>query len=190
MKKINPIGQKYGKLTVMSEHSKTRNSHYRYTCKCECGNTTDVLLTHLRQGNTLSCGCTIPIAKTHHQWTGVGEISGGFWYNHIVRSAKGDKGRRIELELNITKEYVWDLFLKQNRKCALSGIELKFPERHKDKSWTASLDRIDSSKGYVEENVQWVHKDINMMKRIYNQEYFIEMCKLVAQNAGGSCEII
>lgn len=180
MKKINAIGQKFGKLTVISQHSKTRNGHIRYTCKCECGNTNNVLITHLRQGNTKSCGCDRPIGKTHKQWNGVGEISGNFWYNHVVRSATGSKGRK-KLEINISKEYVWDLFLKQNRKCMLSGLELKFPDKHKDKSWTASLDRIDSSKGYIEGNVQWVHKDVNMMKRIYNQDYFIKICKLIAK---------
>ena len=50
---------------------------------------------------------------------------------------------------------------------------------------TMSLDRIDNNKGYIEENVQWVHKDINMMKRIYSQDYFIYMCKLVAECNSG-----
>lgn len=181
MKKIDPINQIYGKLTVISEHSKTRNGHYRYNCKCECGNTTNILLTHLRQDNTSSCGCDRLIGSNHKQWTGVGEISGDFWHNHISRSATGSKGRK-KIDLTITKEYVWDLFLKQNRKCKLSGIELKFPKTNSDKVWTASLDRIDSSLGYIEGNVQWVHKDINMMKRIYNNDYFINICKLIAEN--------
>lgn len=193
-KKINMINKRFGKLVVINEHSKTRNGHIRYTCQCDCGSLTDVLGTHLRQGNTKSCGCDKPIGSSHKQWTGVGEMSGAFWDHHVVRSANGDKGRRSPIELTITKEEAWELFLKQNRRCALSGIELKFPSRSKDKSWTASLDRIDSSKGYILGNVQWVHKDINMMKRIYTQEYFIKMCNLVAKvnpiqlNGGGACE--
>lgn len=181
MKKINAIGHKYGKLTVMYEHSTTRNGHIRYTCQCECGNTKNVLLTHLRQGNTKSCGCDIPKGKTHHQWNGVGEISGQFWCSHIVRSANGDKGRRTPIELSISKEYVWDLFLKQDRKCKLSGLPLHFPKTSKG-SYTASLDRIDSSLGYIEGNVQWVHKDINMMKNKYENSYFINICKLISNN--------
>lgn len=182
MKKINPIGNNYGNLEVISEHSKTRNGHIRYTCLCKCGKYSNVLLTHLRQGNTISCGCLRPKGKTHKQWTGVGEISGDFWHNHIVRSAKGTKGSRKEVSLTISKEYVWELFLKQNKKCKLTGLELTFPVKHSDKSWTASLDRIDCSKGYDIGNVQWVHKDINMMKRIYSQSYFIQMCHLVSNN--------
>lgn len=177
----NQINEIYGKLKIISEHSKTKNGHYRYTCLCECGNTTNVLLTHLRQGNTKSCGCDKPIGITHHQWDGVGEISGDYWYNHVIRNANKSKGRRI-LEVNITKDYMWNLFLKQDRKCALSGININFPKVHKDKNYNASIDRIDSSLGYIIGNVQWVDKDVNMMKRTYNNEYFINMCKLIAEN--------
>lgn len=172
----------FGKLTVISEHSKNRSGHIKYSCECECGNTLNVFGTHLRQGNSKSCGCATPRGKEHKDWNGVGQISGAFWYDHIVRSASGDKGRRKEISLSIDKEYAWKLFLEQNSKCALSGLDLKFPERSKDLSWTASLDRIDSSKGYVDGNVQWVHKDVNMMKRVYSQEYFIKLCKLISDN--------
>ena len=33
--------------------------------------------------------------------------------------------------------------------------------------------------GYEEGNVQWVHKDINIMKNRYAQDYFISLCILV-----------
>lgn len=189
MKKVNPIGEKYGKLTVLNEHSRTRNHHYRYTCQCECGNTCNVLLTHLRQGNTTSCGCDKTTTGARNVgWKGYKEISGTFWQHHIVRSATGDKGRRTPLELSISIKYAWELFIKQDKKCALSGLEIKFPDKQTDKSWTASLDRIDSSKGYVEGNVQWVHKDVNIMKNKFNQEYFKKMCTLVS--LVGGCEVI
>ena len=45
---------------------------------------------------------------------------------------------------------------------------------------TASLDRIDSNKGYTKDNVQFVHKDINWMKQDFEQNKFIEYCKKVA----------
>lgn len=47
---------------------------------------------------------------------------------------------------------------------------------------TASLDRIDSSKGYKIENIQWVHKDINQMKSALENNKFIELCELVSEN--------
>jgi hypothetical protein len=79
-------------------------------------------------------------------------------------------------------KYAWKRFLQQDRKCALTGLPLTINySRLTGDPHTASLDRIDSSKGYVRGNIQWIHKDVNMMKRIYDQGYFIEMCRLVAE---------
>ena len=141
---------------------------------------------HLKSENSKSCGgCSIRSQYNHHQWKGFGEISSSFWTS-IKRGAAGNKGRRTIMPFEITIEYAWEICLKQNKKCILTGLDLVFAFRNqrygRDKSniHTASLDRIDSSKGYIENNVQWVHKDINMMKRTYDQEYYIKMFKLVA----------
>ena len=50
------------------------------------------------------------------------------------------------------------MFLKQNKKCALTGLDIWFgistkEKTHGKKEQTASLDRIDSSKGYTKDNV-------------------------------------
>jgi len=103
----------------------------------------------------------------------------------LINGSKLNNKTRKPKELNITIEYAWDIFISQERRCALSGLELAFPKVSKDKNWTASLDRIDSSKGYVEGNVQWVHKDVNIMKNKFDNQYFINMCKKIA---GGACE--
>lgn len=44
---------------------------------------------------------------------------------------------------------------------------------------TASLDRIDSSKGYIEGNVQWVHKYVNVMKWDFSMEEFLDICRKI-----------
>ena len=56
---------------------------------------------------------------------------------------------------------------------------------------TASLDRIDSSKGYVPGNIQWVHKDVNWMKGSFTQEYFVNICKKISKNinSNDSCKV-
>lgn len=81
---------------------------------------------------------------------------------------------------DIDLEYVAWLAEFQNYKCFYSGLDLKFNGDFKD--ITASIDRIDSSFGYIENNVCWVHKDINMMKQQFSEERFIELCKLVSDN--------
>lgn len=47
---------------------------------------------------------------------------------------------------------------------------------------TASLDRIDSSKGYVVGNVQWVHKDVNTVKWDLTLDNFFRVCKMVVEH--------
>ena len=76
------------------------------------------------------------------------------------------------------------MFLKQNKKCALSGVLLSFNTIAKNQTSkkTASLDRIDSSKGYIEGNVQWVHKKINDLKSNFDEDTLIKMCNLISKN--------
>ena len=90
-----------------------------------------------------------------------------------------DGAKRRNLEFAIDPQYVWELFLTQNRKCALSGKEIGFGELCHSVA-TASLDRIDNSQGYVVGNVQWVHKDLNRMRNSFDVEYFVETCRQVA----------
>ena len=83
------------------------------------------------------------------------------------------------LEFSITPEYIQNLWEKSNKKCALSGIPIDWKGVPINEI-NASLDRIDSSKGYIEGNVQVIHKHINMMKQSYNNDYFIQLCMAVA----------
>jgi hypothetical protein len=48
--------------------------------------------------------------------------------------------------------------------------------------FSASLDRIDSSKGYVKGNVQWTHKTVNIMKQAMSDEELIDWCKVIVKN--------
>ena len=89
---------------------------------------------------------------------------------------RGGLARGYQWDLTI--EYLWDLYISQDRKCALSGMDIGWPE--KGLTSTASIDRIDSSEGYIIGNVQLLHKDVNFMKQQFNQEYFIEVCKAIA----------
>ena len=49
------IGNKYGKLTVISLVQKSPYAIWK--CQCDCGNYIEVPGSSLRSGNTMSCGC-------------------------------------------------------------------------------------------------------------------------------------
>ena len=56
MAKYNLIGQRFGRLTVLSLAPK-KNGIRAWHCLCDCGKTTDVITCSLTQGHTRSCGC-------------------------------------------------------------------------------------------------------------------------------------
>ncbi len=88
-----------------------------------------------------------------------------------------------KIHFDISAEYLHNLFEKQEGKCALSGMSIQLYTTRKDKkNATASLDRINSSIGYIEGNVQWVHKHMNFMKLDFTQEQFINYCRLVVKH--------
>lgn len=84
-------------------------------------------------------------------------------------------------------KFLWELLEKQGGKCALSGVPIHFSPDYQKGHQTASLDRIDSNGGYTPDNVQWVHKKLNVMKSDLTQTQFIEYCTLVARKAESTC---
>lgn len=111
-----------------------------------------------------------------------------FWKGYHEMSAQyltRLKFRKREIPIEVHIEDLWKQWRFQEGKCAYTGIVLSLVK--KDTGWsksTASLDRKDSSKGYIKENIQWVHKAINRMKLDLPEEAFIKYCKLVAGHCG------
>ncbi len=179
--KIDLTGQIFGKLSVIELVYKKCGKYDRkfWKCECDCKDKTIVLVTqgHLLSGHSKSCRCVWKtIGPGHPSFKGYGELSHTFW-GTIKASASV---RNIEFAITI--EFAWNLFIKQNRKCALSGVDLEMhPMEKSTVRNTASLDRIDSSKDYTEDNVQWVHKKLNRMKVNMLDEEFIKWCTVVAE---------
>jgi len=171
------LNKKFGMLTVL-EIIKKGKRHFA-KCKCDCGNIKDVRADALKDGTYISCGCNsknrLNMAGFRNPaWKGYGEI-GNTYLKYLKKNAE-----KRNLEFNVTINYLWELFLSQNRKCSLTGENLYFGRIRKHHETNASLDRIDNNKGYIEGNLRWVLKDINMMRQRYNTEYFIELCHMVS----------
>lgn len=103
------------------------------------------------------------------------------FFRRIKKQAKNRN-----LQFDITYEYANNVFINQNRLCALSKMPIKFYVWNGDycicyKKTNASLDRKDNFKGYVAGNIQWVDRTVNLMKRDMTDQKFIELCKKVAK---------
>jgi hypothetical protein len=170
-KRNDLTGQRFNNYLVVEFSHVTSHRDSYYNCLCDCGNKELVLSHGLIGRAALSCPKCRKIKKYIS-----GELLNVQWLGYI----RGAKAR--DLEFSITPEYVWKLFLSQGRKCTLSGVDLVMrPENHST-SGTASLDRINSSKGYTEENIHWIHKDINQMKWAYSVEKLVYWCEKITNH--------
>lgn len=92
--------------------------------------------------------------------------------------------RKRKHEVNITVEYLKQIWDEQEGKCPLTGWDMRLAETS---AWdgvlatpnSASLDRIDSSKGYIVGNVRWICAMANYAKSVWTDEAVIEFAQAV-----------
>lgn len=91
------------------------------------------------------------------------------------------KAKTRDINSDLTLEYLKEVWDSQNGKCVYSGLKLKeWNYKGGNDMYTASLDRIDSNKGYVKGNVQFVSMNINFLKHTLTNEDMIFICKEIA----------
>ena len=194
-KHIPEIGKQYGQFTVISEEiGRSKDQKILFKVRCSCNKEQFIRAYFLESGRQDCCkSCSQKRAlennisrqkflKLTHE--GIGNFTKTtYWY-----FKNNAKRRNISWSEELTIEYLYELLLKQNKKCALTGLDIDLTESRNISNvnfelMTASIDRIDSSKGYEPNNIQWVHKNINRMKWTFPQNQFIEMCKLIVNHA-------
>lgn len=170
LKYVPVIGQTYGDWTVISDQifkAETNRSTY-WKVKCKCGTEGLRHAAHL-MNNKVKCCKSCAALKSPFE-------------NSYLEKVK-KRAIKSNFEFNLDLEYLMSIF---NGKCSLSGLPIQFGKHWKLKlsDQTASLDRIDNTKGYIIGNVQWVHKQVNFMKGTMEQTKFIEFCKLISSKCG------
>lgn len=87
------------------------------------------------------------------------------------RSQKSQKGFDLDVE------YLKDLWERQKGVCPYTGIKMGLPRNIKEKQFipdAPSIDRIDSSKGYVKGNIEFVCLSVNYAKNGFTKNQTIE----------------
>lgn len=101
---------------------------------------------------------------------------------HFRNISKRDK------ELNISIEYLKEIWEKQEGVCPYLGIKLNintYGKIKKDPVTSASLDRIDSSKGYIKGNIQWISRSMNYLKNDMTNQQVLEVIELIYKQRKG-----
>lgn len=98
---------------------------------------------------------------------------------NYINALLSHKHRRDCLDI----DYMMGIYDAQNGRCALSGRKMTYLRGHGNISTNISIDRIDSSKGYVKGNVQLVCRIVNLIKNEWDQEELIDFCRDIINTA-------
>ena len=103
-------------------------------------------------------------------------------YNYYISNAK-KRAKLKNIEFDLTIDMLETLFKNQSQKCAFTKVKIHIRKRKASKSlFQASLDRIDNSKGYTIDNVNFVALGFNYMRNSVDLEeakYFLNSIKLI-----------
>ena len=165
------------------------------TLECSsCGKSFERVLKEYRRTNVkggrkpyCSLKCSGKKNTSHlEKWTSENNPRGKRWekdeyspfreHMRRIKNRKRDRGREVDVD----KEYLKEVFEQQKGVCIYSGVALEHSSKGKSNSLTtASVDRIDSSKGYVKGNIQFTSIVCNHAKNGMSDTEMKEWIKLV-----------
>lgn len=167
------IGAKYKHWTVL-EGPTYIDSTARYKVRCDCGTEMYKLpIELLYVDSDFQCEQCAQQERALTTTLSNGRV-GDLTLTEHTRLRRSAEKRGYVFEVSI--KYLWDLFKQQNQICAITGDYIL---NIRD----ASLDRIDSSIGYIEGNVQWVTQQANLSKHVMTMTQLYEFCKKVLNHA-------
>ena len=162
---VNLVGRRFGRLVVQYKSDRITQGRGRnhWVCVCDCGNTTTCSTSHLKSGDSRSCGClnidSIRERSTIHGHARPGKVSKTFiaWQNMMGRcydkkDAKyyryGERGIFVCDSWHQFKPFLIDMGEKPD------GL---------------SLDRINNDGNYEPENCRWTTQKVQQNNRSNNK---------------------
>jgi hypothetical protein len=169
--------------------------------KCEnCGREFERELSEFnrcrRKGFAVSCGrtCGAVLRNQKHSKGNLSNFKGlkrkpdEFSPFRFLLNACKSKAKQRKINFNLSLEDIISQWTFQNGKCAYTNFELKFPsestqyKKRPPNPLFASIDRIDSSKGYTKDNVEFVCISVNYAKNGFSKEQMISFFNKIKSN--------
>jgi len=140
------IGQRFGRLTVMSIDKENVSKNTYYICHCDCGSVVSVSRPNLRN-HTCSCGCLSRELSTIH---GLSKSRIGGIYRNMIHRCNNRKDHAYKdyggRGIKVCEEWQNDI---------RSFYEWAMGNGYDD---TLTLDRIDVNGNYEPTNCRWVDR--------------------------------
>lgn len=168
MKKIDYMGQRFGRLVVIGEVPKEeRGCKQRVLiCQCDCGNTVNVRAGNLASGNSTSCGCFVKEnARNLYERKVIGERFGRLLVESTYYDNKDKRRANCLCDCgNHTDVRVGDLFSGMTRSCGCLRSEVSHERFFEDITGQTfnELTAIKRVEDYISPNgnhmTQWLFK--------------------------------
>jgi hypothetical protein len=159
---INLKNKRFGRLKVISRLKNDDNKQPVWRCKCDCGNTTDVICRSLVHNRTKSCGC-LHREKVRKRP-----------YYHLFAAIKG-VCKRSKKQCKLT----FNDFLKfvKIKRCHYCNESVIWNKHNGHDCGHYNLDRKDNTLGYTKENCVVCCPMCNQMKRSIDYKIFYNFTK-------------
>lgn len=169
--------------------SYTGNTFYKENTKkiiyefiCDCGKIIKTQRDTVLRGEKKSCGCK----STTCNYIEIKEKWGEDYPFHVLHTRFFERSKQKNIDFTITAMDIKNQYKLQDGKCFYTKQEIFMPTgfsiKNMSKPNIASIDRIDSSKGYHPDNIQLTTKAMNLFKYTLSHEELLEICHIVSNN--------
>jgi len=161
-KRKDLTGFRCGKLTVIGPAVTGHDSKARWLCVCDCGNQIVTGGYQLRVGTAGKWGCQASKCRSRP------EAALRIVLNQYRRSATAN-----QLPFSISEDRFFELIKLPCHYCGTEPYRIKYSARRHFHCYYNGLDRVDSSRGYVDDNVVPCCRDCNRGKMERSVDDFI-----------------
>jgi hypothetical protein len=154
--KIDLVGRKFGRLTVIKDVGRRVNKSPLWLCQCDCGGTKETTSKSL-MGGTKSCGCLYREAMQRANGSkrkSSRKLDNDECCTRLVYRACKYGARSRKIDFNIDLDTVRQMIKKPCAYCGEVNCN-KMKYKHKENYFFRynGIDRIDSLKGYTKDNI-------------------------------------
>ena len=185
----NRVGDRYGRLLVVSHSGKDKRNKHLWLCKCDCGNEKIIVSDNLSSGKSNSCGCLKSefLANSGFQFKGIENREDAILkvqYSHLKRRHRNLDKDGVVIDFNTFKKLSKD----ECKYCGLEHskiIEDRLSERSDGKKLSDiiikinGIDRVNSAIGYTKENSVTCCKYCNFAKHTMSEDDFYKWIRKV-----------
>lgn len=164
------VGETFGYLTVVEQIESNKRGDTRFKCKCKCGNEVNIKGANLRSGHTKSCGC-LRRAK---------DVNGVSALNRIVNAYR-QNARSKGIIFELSNDDVKHLIFQNCHYCNKSPSQIERSKHTDTVVLYTGIDRVDSTKGYIKDNVVPCCERCNYAKNAFSEKMFLNRIKIIAE---------